>query len=167
MILDRELQRLLLEKLRDTYPFSYDFTNDFEYGSTNYDRAIANLYYLQSHGLVTEKSVFISQPLGGGKGNIQFGLSEITHKGMDFLADDGGLSAILGVVTIKIEAEQLRTILESKILASDLSPADKQKLIDVLRAQPAESIKHLTTKIVDEGWDGLGSLMSLIQSTLF
>ena len=93
-------------------------------------------------------------------------LASITHIGMDFLADDGGLSAILGVVTIKFEAEQFRTILESMILSSNLPTERKQTMIDALRELPAESIKHLTTRIVDAGWDNLDSLMTIIQNSL-
>lgn len=55
MILDRALQRTMLEKLKDSYPYRYDFSNDFKYGESAYEKAIANLYYLQSHGLVSEK----------------------------------------------------------------------------------------------------------------
>lgn len=44
---------------------------------------------------------------------------------MDFLADDGGLSAILGTVIIKFETEQLKAILAAKIMSSDLSPERK------------------------------------------
>jgi len=99
--------------------------------------------------------------------------AETTHvsmkrtKGLDFLKDDGGLSAILGVVTVRFEADTIRTILQLKVDQSDLSPVDKQKLRGALQELPAENIKHLSTKIVDAGWDNLGSLMSLIQSSLF
>lgn len=165
MILDRELQRKLLTNLSEVYPFRYDFSKDFQYGSVDYEKAVANLYYLQSHGLVTDKSVFVSQSLGG-RGQVQFGSAEITHKGMDFLADDGGLSAILGTVTIKFETEQLRAILAAKIMSSDLSSERKNTMVDAIKQLPAEGLKHLTMKIVDVGWDNLDSLMALIQGSL-
>ncbi|TCB52666.1 hypothetical protein E0H80_02185 [Acinetobacter sp. ANC 4779] len=166
MILDRELQLKLLTVLSDMYPFTYDFSKDFQDGSDDCDKAVANLYYLQSHGLITEKSIFVSKSIGGGRGRVQFGLSEITHTGMDFLANDGGLSAILGTVTIKFETEQLKAILATKIMSSDLSPERKTTMIDAIKELPAEGLKHLTTKIVDVGWDNLDSLMALIQGSL-
>jgi hypothetical protein len=75
-------------------------------------------------------------------------------------------SAILGVVTVRFEADTMHysTV---KVDQSDLSPADKQKLQSVLQELPAENIKHLSAKIVDMGWDSLGSLMGLIQSSVF
>ena len=41
MILDRELQRKLLTNLSEVYPFRYDFSKDFQYGSVDYEKAVA------------------------------------------------------------------------------------------------------------------------------
>ncbi|ENV03451.1 MULTISPECIES: hypothetical protein [Acinetobacter] len=167
MILDRNLQLELLTKMSSAYPNFYDFNKEYNHGTTEYDTAVANLYYLMQHKLVESDSVIASASIGDkGIKKFQFGSSTINQNGMDFLADDGGLSAILGVVTVKFEAVQLKAILESKIMAADLLPADKHKLIDGLRALSSESIKHLTTKIVDLGWDNLGTLIRIIQSSL-
>lgn len=85
---------------------------------------------------------------------------------MDFLANDGGLSAILGVVTVKFEADTLKAILENRINQSDLSPENKQSMIDSLRELPAESIKHLTMKLLDEGLENLSNAIVLIGTYL-
>lgn len=165
MLLDRELQLELLTEMSEVYPSQIDVSERHEYGSNEYYKLIANLAYLQDHKLISDKSLLVSKSMDGN--SFQPYLAAITHTGMDFLADDGGLSAILGVVTIKFEAEQFRMILESMIMSSDLPAERKQTMIDVLRELPAESIKHLTTKIVDVGWDNLDSLMTIIQSNLF
>ncbi|MCO8103158.1 hypothetical protein ABEF79_06895 [Acinetobacter sp. ANC 7454] len=165
MALDRDLQLTLLTKLSDVYPYNYDFNQDFEYNSEEREKALKNLYYLQSHGLVSEKSVHKSNSLGS-QAPIIFGSSAITHKGMDFLANDGGLSAILGVVTVKFEADTLKAILENRINQSDLSPENKQSMIDSLRELPAESIKHLTMKLLDEGLENLPNAIVLIGTYL-
>lgn len=167
MVLDRKLQLELLTKIAECYPFAW---NDYERNteSDEYIKCAINLHYLAGHGLLTEKSTSAKASMTGDGGGHVFIMSPtITEKGLDFLQDDGGLSAILGVVTVRFEADTIRTILQLKVDQSDLSPADKQRLNGVLQELPAESIKHLTTKIVDTGWDGLGSLMSLIQSSLF
>ena len=54
-------------------------------------------------------------------GKITWGGARITAKGIDFLEDDGGLSAILGVVTVKLHADTLREMLAKKIDASSAS----------------------------------------------
>ena len=167
MVLDRKLQLELLTKIAECYPFAWD---DYERNteSDEYHKCAINLHYLAGHGLVTEKSTSAKPSMTGDGGGRLFIMSPtITEKGLDFLQDDGGLSAILGVVTVRFEADTIRTILQLKVDQSDLSPVDKQKLRSVLQELPAENIKHLSTKIVDMGWDSLGSLMSLIQSSVF
>ncbi|MGB6926390.1 MAG: hypothetical protein ACKVLO_02400 [Pseudomonadales bacterium] len=164
MLLDREMQLSILTELSEVYPSSIELDGRYEFGTELYRKFIANLAYLEAHKLISEKSVLISRSIGDHF--AQPNRSSITHIGMDFLADDGGLSAILGVVTIKFEAEQFRTILESMILSSNLPTERKQTMIDALRELPAESIKHLTTRIVDAGWDNLDSLMTIIQNSL-
>ncbi|MGE8572937.1 MAG: hypothetical protein ACN6NW_12955 [Acinetobacter amyesii] len=167
MILDRDLQLELLNKIAECYPFAW---TDFEKkpDSEDYLKTAINLNYLKGHGLLSEDATNVRPSTSGnGGGVILISKPKITEKGLDFLKDDGGLSAILGVVTVRFEADTIRTILQLKVDQSDLSPADKKKLHDVLQELPAENIKHLSTKIVDVGWDGLGSLMNLIQSSLF
>ena len=161
MILDRELQRQILNVAATAYPRPVGHELDKLYEPLDDHVLAANLRYLEQHGLIEPKSVYISVD-----GLFSFGNVLITHTGMDFLADDGGLSAILGVVTVKLETEQLRAILAAKIMSSDLSSERKSTLIDAIRELPAEGLKHLTMKIVDTGWDNLDSLMALIQNAL-
>ena len=164
MLLDREMQLAILTELSEVYPAPIDMSEKYEYGTDVYRKFVANLAYLEAHRLISERSVLMPRTIGDYDGQPY--LSSITHIGMDFLADDGGLSAILGVVTIKFEAEQFRIILESMILSSSLPTERKQTMIDTLRELPAESIRHLTTRIVDVGWDNLDSLMTIIQNSL-
>lgn len=164
MLLDREMQLTILKELSEVYPASVEMDKRYGYGTDIYRKFVANLAYLEAHGLISEKSVLMPKTIGDYNGQPY--ISSITHTGMDFLADDGGLSAILRVVTIKFEAEQFRSILESMILSSTLPTEQKNTIINALRELPAESIKHLTTRIVDVGWDNLDSLMTLLQNSL-
>lgn len=165
MILDRQLQKELLEKISSSYPEYYDFDQEYQHGTIAYKKAIANLYYLMQHNLVEERSVSISRSLNGIK-SPQFELPTINQNGMDFLANDGGLSAILNTVTIKIDAEQFRQLLLAQINESSLPPDQKSQIISAIESLPAENIKHLSTKVVDWGWDNFDQIMQLIQSTL-
>jgi hypothetical protein len=94
-MLDRAVQRQILELLREHYPRGATAANDLKLGNK---QAAANLRYLEEHGLCKS-----GVKLGEGV-SIQFSQSTITAAGLDFLADDGGLSAILGVVTVKLHA---------------------------------------------------------------
>ena len=70
---------------------------------------------------------------------------------MDFLADDGGLSAILGVVTVKLHEDTLKELIGQRIAESDLPASEKSRLVDQLKSLPGYTIKHLTLKLVDAG----------------
>ncbi|MBF7694051.1 hypothetical protein [Acinetobacter pollinis] len=162
MKLMRDLQYKILNLASEEYPSSISpgYNNDLD----TYDENIlaANLKYLEEHELISPNSVIVSID-----NMYSFSSFKITKDGLDFLLGDDGLSAILGVVTVKFEAEQLKAILESRIMASDLPTPDKNKLISGLQSLSAESIKHLTMKILDSGWDNLGQLIHSIQSNLF
>lgn len=165
MILDRQLQLELLEKLSTTYPEYYDLSEEYEHGSTEYKKVVANLNYLIQHDLIEERSLMISKTMSGLK-KPQIQLPTINQNGLDFLADDGGLSAILGVVTIKFETDTLKAILENRINQSDLSQEQKRAMNLALDELPAEGIKHLTTKLLDEGLENLPSALILISTYL-
>lgn len=162
MHLDRQLQLELLNKISECYPFVWD---DYlrKPDSEEYFKIAVNLNYLKGHGLISEDSTAVRHNFTGeGGGTLLIMKPKITEKGLDFLKDDGGLSAILGVVTVRFEADTIRTILQFKVDQSDLSPADKKSMIDSLQELPSESIKHLTMKLLDEGLENLPNAILLI-----
>lgn len=161
MKLDRNLQNKILNLAADSYPsyISPGYGNDLD----SYDVHIlaANLKYLEEHRLIGPRSVSVSID------NIySFGPIEITKVGLDFLLGDEGLTSILNVVTVKFETNTLKALLENKINQSDLSPESKNSMIDSLRELPAESLKHLTMKLLDEGIENLPSAILLIGTYL-
>lgn len=141
MPLNRELQRRILECCAQHYPSMTSEVKAF----APLPELAANIFYLQEHGLV---EAILKQSLSR---DFAFGGVKATSRGMDFLAEDGGLSAILGVVTIKLHDDTFKQLVESKILEAELAPADKQRYIDQLRALPAETTKHLVMRLVDKG----------------
>ena len=52
----------------------------------------------------------------------------ITAAGRDSLEQDGGLTAILSVVTVKLHADTIRNLLAAKIDASDLPEEKKSRI---------------------------------------
>lgn len=161
MKLDRAYQLDLLKMLADSYPMEMD-TRDVFYGMIEEERGkyFANMVYLEEHGLIDSG---IETRMGS---EVILSPPRITAKGMDFLADDGGLSAILGVVTVKFHEETLRALIEGRITSSDLPLPEKQKLLDGLRELPAESIKHLTMKLLDLGLENLPAALPIVQTFL-
>ena len=147
MKLDRQLQYEILNILSEAYPSATTQVMNRVIELADEDKIIANLVYLESHGLLISGLSNYS----GGDPIINSALLAITHRGMDFLADDGGLSAILGTVTVKLHADTVKDLLAIEINHADLTPEDKKTYLTQLRELPAESTKHLVNTLVAEG----------------
>ncbi len=158
MLLDRSMQLKVLKHYADIYPGeSYEKWSAFG----DHEHAVAaNLFYLQEHGLVKIRGQLASE------GSLIYQGGRITAKGIDFLADDGGLSAILGVVTIKLHDDTIKALVEQRILASNLPEPEKKRLIDRLRDLSAETTKHLVLKLVDLGLEKSQDAIALILKLL-
>lgn len=159
MRLDRDLQYALLKKLAEVYPNTV-FRIEEAVGADEAD-VVANMSYLTEHGLVSAKFISFS-----GKDMQLNGSTRITAKGMDFLAQDGGIGAMLGVVTIKFHEETLRELIEGGVLQSSLPQEEKTGVLKTLRELPADSIKHLTMKLLDLGLENSPKAVPLIQNWL-
>lgn len=146
MNLDRSLQNELLTKLADCFPYAcLDIFQDVEDGSEQDRKLIANLLYLEAHGLI---AAGIHR---GVDNHVAFSGASITAKGLDFIADDGGLSAIFRVVMIRLHDESIRELVALRINESHLAPEDKKSWLDALRSLPADATKHLTMKLLELG----------------
>ncbi len=146
MRLDRELQKKVLSTLSTIYPNGLDET-DFSELLPHLDKYVLfpNLVYLDQHGLISFKSQHVHNGLP------VIILASATAKGMDFMADDGGLSAILGVMTVRLHDDTIKGLIEARILESDISQPEKKRFLDQLRGLPGETTKHLVLKLVDLG----------------
>jgi len=161
--LDRALQKRLLEACANNYPgyMSRETWND-QFEELDEHVLAANLVYLHQHGLM-EKSVSI-----GHQNDYTFSLGGLccTEAGMDFLADDGGLSAILGTLTIKLHEDTLQKLIAGKILESDLPDEEKGRLVEGVKELSGEATKHLTMKLIDEGLAHLPRAIEIVGSFL-
>ena len=158
--LNRDFQLKLLKQLANYYPHAHVG----RWQELNEDEATVkvNMFYLREHQLL-ETDAQIQPEFGG---MFVYHSSKITHKGLDFLADDGGLSAILGVQVVKLHDDTIRELIAQRIMQSDLAPPDKHKLLDALRELPGETTKHLVLKLVDLGLDQAPAAIAAIGKLL-
>lgn len=161
MKLDRLLQNKILNSLAEFYP-NRDIEKHLKKAFTEEEgeHLVANLVYLEEHGLIESG---LKQMMSG---EFTYFGAKMTAKGMDFIADDGGLSAIFGVVTVKLHEDTLIALVANRIEQSDLPAEEKKKWTDQLRSLPADAIKHLVEKLVDQGLDHAPDVLQLIQRFL-
>lgn len=161
MLLDREFQLQLLTELSDIYPNHCNFHERYSDNNQAYAKVLANIYYLQEHGLITADSV-LEQACTDGEYGFYLSVGRITKDGLDLLSDDGGLKAILNVITVKIDAMQMARLLRS---FAALNHEDRQSLLDTLKNAPQTTLEHLIGKAVDLGWDAILGTALLTQSS--
>lgn len=158
MKLDRALQREILELLSDHYAGNrQDVFAQTEMTEEEDDKYTTNLLYLEAHGLIESG---LEQFMDGTWGSAG---ARITARGLDFLADDGGLTAILGTVTVKLHDDTIRELVALRIEQSDLQPDEKTGLLSQLKALRGESMKHLTMKLLDAGLENAPKALPVIQ----
>lgn len=134
---DRSSQKELLEKLLNAYP---GFLSKEEYEEIKSlfdddDLLVGNLLYLEEHGLIQS-----GLKSGIGKYYITSSAMKITAKGIDFLQQDGGLSAILNVTTIKFHRDAV-VVLEDLIAISNMTAEEKEKAKSTLGELSLETLK--------------------------
>lgn len=164
--LDRALQRRILETLADVYPLgSYDMATTLA-GPTDDAApleipAVVNTQYLAEHGLVV--SGYVRRGTLDDDSFLPARETTITAAGLDFLAGDGGLGAILGVVTVRLEAKTLEALLAARIDASDLPAPEKSRLKATLGSLSREALHEATRRLVSEGLDRWPEALAWLQ----
>lgn len=157
-VLSRDVQLDILNKLAEAYPA---MESALAMGFEQADRTwVVNAMYLHQQGLIEAEQVeYLTE------GKVVIGAT-INHRGLDFLQEDGGLSAILNVVTVRLEAETLKALIAAKIDASDLPKEEKSKLKAWLQDLKEDGLKEVTKRLLDAALDQGPALLQLAQTAL-
>lgn len=149
--LDRNLQHEILKELNNIYPDSktYEYWIDAAIAQVAgvietvgeaelyIAKRSANLRYLAEHGLVVCNDKNLSATV------------KITAKGIDFLSNDGGLSAILGVVTVKLHSDTIQALIAAKIDQAEISDSEKSWLKKELGKIKDTALSTLTANAIN------------------
>ncbi len=163
-MINRELQYEILQKMKNNYVNAeQSYTLKDINSSQNKDEILFNLKYLVGHGLLKNYTFGSFPPIGWindpapkdtrQERDTPIG-GEITAKGIDFLENDGGLSAILDTLTVKLHADTIRDLIDAKIVESKSIPEqEKPALREALKGMKEEGLKQLTTRLISYGLD--------------
>lgn len=152
--LNRNLQLKVLEELSEAYPEDFDFA---ESGLKDIPDLQANLFYLAEHNLIESNT--ITQEWASPQKMLT---ARITARGLDFLADDGGLGAILNVITVRLEADTILSLIESKIQESALPFDKKEGAISRLRGFSGDVLKSVIIKLLEKAIENPEQIINLI-----
>lgn len=169
MALDRGLQLRILESLAAIYPASAHGLAKMVAFEGEPMTLIANTHYLAEHGLVQGGFEDVRMLSHDGPPEERFVEHQtiITAHGMDFLADDGGLGAILKTVTVRLDAAQLAEILARKVeQLAGVPPEEKASIANELRKLPAKAAEKLVEKLIDFSIEHAGDALPAIRAVL-
>lgn len=153
--IDRALQRELLLLMRDEYPRT--LLGIPEIPDASRESIYTNLRYLEEHGLCESGLLY------GVDGRPSWGGATLTAKGLDFLEDDGGLSAILNVITVKLHADTLREILNARIDAVEIAPEERSGLKRIVASLSETALQAATTDLVQNGLHHIPDVVGWLQ----
>lgn len=143
----------MLEELRAVYPATELYQSGLDELAR---RRSVNLHYLLEHELISGKA----------ESTYSDGISyvvRINAKGLDFLQGDGGLSAILGVVTVKLHDETILKLMDGRIDAEPAATdAAKAEAKSSLRRLPEAALKTLVEEITKKGLEHFPDLLPWI-----
>jgi len=91
--------------------------------------------------------------------------AQITAQGLDFLEDDGGLGAILNIVTVRMDAESIKALLETRIRESNLSKEQKDSVVTKIKGFSGDILRAVVIKLIEKGIerpDQLGNLVNIL-----
>ena len=162
MDVDRALQKKILERLKAIYPAKLDSQNLSKELHSNPKKLSANAIYLAEHDLVDLKFRLSSD---GQQKVLPFKMS-ITAAGIDFLEEDGGLGAILKVMTVKLHADTIRDLILAQIEAAEVETSVKEQLKTSVKNLPAKGLEAVLTRLAQEGLTRLPNAMQLLQSAI-
>lgn len=155
---DRALIPEMLEAAAEEFPNGIDPRrfND-EHGL---EVVTATIGYMESHGLL--KTIPRKR-----MGTIDsYAEITITHEGIDYISDDGGLTAELGVVTVRLEAETIHTLIMAQIECTDAPRHEKNLLRRQLEALPEEGLRHLTSQLIRQGLEAAPDAIRLLRTLI-
>lgn len=156
MHLDRNKQLAMLNALANVYP---RYTTEVVHGKAT-EQDLANLWYLKEQGLVDgglEMSLCQSYIFQGAR---------ITAKGLDFLADDGGISAILGTVTVRLHADSIKELLLARVAASDAPEEKKSWLKKQIQTASSQTMKKIIDSLLDQGMKRAPELVQWVEQAI-
>ena len=155
---DRVIWTEMLNAAAETYPDAVEA--DQWNTALSKSTANANITYLVDHGLVTGLS-------RRRMGDIDsYGEITITSAGLDHVSLDGGLTAELGVVTVRIERDTIQALVAAQIEMTDATRQEKTLLRQQLQALSKEGHQRLAKQLIQLGLEAVPNSIQWLQKLI-
>lgn len=144
-IIRKEIWEAMLRGLAKKPYENITESSEFSDDSLSNEEFFANLKYLADNDLCDARLIKSAD------GFWSWGGAAITTRGLDYLKEDGGLTAQLGVVTVKLDADTIKALICTQVDVTEGDASKKDGIKHAVRALPAEGLKVLTGELVKSG----------------
>lgn len=164
MKIDRAVQLEILQKLAEAYPIGIQPLAPNIESTDDEMKVMTNAMYLAEHKLVQhgyKHRGFVG--VAPEDAWTEVTETRITAAGIDFLLEDGGLSAILGVVTVKLDASTIKALLYKHIdEAKDVTHEQRSLAKNLLKSAGDQTLRKLVDSLIEQGLKAAPSTSQLI-----
>lgn len=119
----------------------------------------ANAIYLMQHNL-------LAGPMFAEGDELHYQFFSITVEGVDFMQDDGGISAIKRTTTVKLHAETLRALLLQQVDKCAANDDEKSIIKKAIESAPEEVVRGTIGKLLDAAIDNAPAAMALLSALI-
>lgn len=151
----KELRMLVLGLLNETPGSRRDLVAAL---GSDVDDAVPEIEYLIAHGLID------GQVTRDYDDETYLTPAKITAKGRDYLDKTGGIGAELSVVTVRLHEDTIRQLLIARVKESGADDTVKGKLIEQLKALPAEAVSKLAERALDQALRHMPNAIQWLQT---
>lgn len=151
---DEERRRLLLLAMKSDFP---DPISDVP-EEADTPHLFGDLLYLEHHGLCESG---LSRNDDGSYASVRRPV--ITVAGLDYLAEGGGLTAALGVVTVRFTPDTLHDLIEARLNALTIPESQKSLVRSHLAGLSEAALKSATGELMKLGVDHVPDIVEWIR----
>ena len=160
-MLDTAFQRKVLEILRPLFPLPIDNEGIPKELTADEHKWHANIHYLYQHGLISM--------VPAGEWGVQFDEIfdlTITAKGIDYIAEDGGLTNYYGSINIRLDDGLIKNLIKENIEKSSVDPKQKSKMNALLKTVSSSALSEIVKQSISAAFSNGPDIIHRLQSML-
>ncbi|WP_338332822.1 hypothetical protein [Acetobacter sp. LMG 32666] len=150
-----------LSVLHRLQPYGMEYVSDIKvFDGIDRDLLFQCLSYLSLHGFIKsrcDRSI---------DGFWSWGGVELTARGLDYLSDDGGITAEEKTITVKLDGDTIKALLCRAVDSAPESEATKASVKQKVKAMGGEALKDLTSSLISKGIENAPGLVQWLGTTL-
>lgn len=150
-----------LDVLRRMQPYGMDYIADINvFSGVDREALFRALSYLDAHGYIQNHC---QQMMDNG---WTWGGAQLTATGLDYLSEDGGLTAEEKIITVKLDEDTIKALMCSAVERSSAPDAEKTTLKQRIKSMGTAALKDLIPDLLSKGIESTPDLIQWLGTNL-